>query len=68
MNSGYVDVPDVIQLYSTECYPRGGGIQQMSQNVFQNHSLHTNIWKFSADNFSYNLFPNIARKWVLWRK
>lgn len=40
----------------------------MSQNVSQNHSLHTNIQKFSADHFSYNLFHKYSKKFISVKK
>lgn len=56
------------KLYSMDCCPRSRRMQQMSQNVFQNHSLHTSIWKFSAGNFSYNLFHKYSKKVISVKK
>lgn len=67
MNSGCVDAPDIIQLYRTHCYSKAEEYS-MSQNVSQNHSLHTNIQKFSADHFSYNLFHKYSKKFISVKK
>lgn len=47
---------------------RGRGTQWLARKVFQNHPFHTNIWQFSADNFSYNVVHRYSKKVISGKK